>query len=204
LKKISIIFFLFVSAFNYAQRDTSKYDRLEEIIDNDKRYALHNNYLSVGFGLSASNVRDREQSTLGIDYVFHIKREHFQVGFLMSGDRFLSNNNLQAHACYGYRIENEKHNIAFFGGPSFNTGVLPPKYNETDTIPARFYEAIGLYLSASYIHKLTYDIGIGIEGIFEVNSTQVFGGIKASIFFSGAYRGKSKIYNKHVKRKQKR
>lgn len=188
----------------YAQKDTSKYDRLEEVIDLDKRYALHNNYLSAGFGLSYSNVRDKEQSTLGIDYVFHIRREHFQVGFLMSGNEFLSNNNLQGHIGYGYRKENEKYNIAFFGGPSISTGVLPPKYNATDTIPAHFYEAFGFYGSAAYIHKLAYDIGIGLEAIIEVNTTQVFGGVKAVLFFSGAYRGKAKVFNRHVKRRRLR
>lgn len=201
--KYIIIIFCFLQSIAFSQRDTSKYDRLEEIIHRDKRYAIHNNYLSAGFGFAYSSVRDLEQSVIGIDYVFHIKRNHFQAGFLMSGKEFLSNNNLQGHFCYGYRKEDEKRNIAFFGGLSYNTGVLPPIYRETDTVPARFYDAAGIYLSASYIKKMSYDIGFGLEGIIEINSVQVFGGIKAIVFFSGAYRGKAKIYNKHVKRRIK-
>lgn len=196
-----IILICFCNSFSFAQRDTSKYDRLEELIHKDKRYAVHNNYLSAGFGFAYSSVRDLEQSTIGIDYVFHIKRNHFQAGFLMSGKEFLSNNNIQGHFCYGYRIEDERKNVAFFGGLSYNTGILPPVYRVADTLPARFYDAAGLYLSASYIKKLSYDIGFGVEGIIEINTVQVFTGIKAVLFFSGAYRGKAKIYNKHVKRR---
>lgn len=187
----------------FSQKDTSKYNRLDELIQDGKRYAIHNNYLTAGFGFAYSSVRDLEQSMIGIDYVFHIKRHHFQTGFLMSGKEFLSNNNIQGHLCYGYRIEDERKNIAFFGGPSYNTGVLPPVFRTTDTLPARIYDAIGFYASASYVRKITYDIGFGVEGVFEINNIQVFGGIKAILFFSGAYRGKAKIYNKHVKRRVK-
>lgn len=201
--KYLLIFTLLFNGFCFAQRDTSKYNRLDELIQDGKRYAIHNNYLTAGFGFAYSSVRDLEQSMIGIDYVFHIKRHHFQTGFLMSGKEFLSNNNIQGHLCYGYRIENERKNIAFFGGPSYNTGVLPPVFRTTDTLPARIYDAIGFYASASYIRKITYDIGFGVEGVFEINNIQVFGGIKAILFFSGAYRGKAKIYNKHVKRRVK-
>lgn len=197
------IFICFCHALSYAQRDSSKYDRLEELIHKDKRYVVNNNYLTAGFGFAYSTIRDVEQSAIGIDYIFHIKRNHFQIGFLMSGKEFLSNNNIQGHVCYGYRFEDERKNVAVFGGLSYNTGVLPPVLRATDTLPARIYDAAGLYLSASYIKKLSYDIGFGLEGIFEINTIQMFGGIKAILFFSGAYRGKAKIFNRHVKRRIK-
>lgn len=201
LKTKLSIFLLFFGFLGYSQKDTSKYDRLEEILDNGKRYALHNNYLVAGFGYAGSTIRDKEQATLGIDFVFHIKRQHFQAGVLMSGDEFRSNNNLSGHLCYGYRIENEKSNIAFFAGISQNKGAVAGSIRGGDTIPIYYYRNTGLYANVSYIHKLTYDIGIGLEGIIELNQNQIFGGIKAILYFSGAYRGKAKIYNKHVKRK---
>jgi hypothetical protein len=202
LKRIfAILLFLFCLT-GAAQKDTSKYDRREEIISDAKRYRIHNNYLTAGFGYSKSTIRKSEQSTLGIDFNFHIKRQHFQAGILMSGNQFLSNNNLQGHIGYGYRIENEKSNIAFFAGPSYNTGVIDPVFRDTDTIPAHFYDAIGFYANVSYIHKLTYDIGIGLEAILEINKIQALIGIKAVLLFSGSYQGKSRVYNKHVKPKR--
>lgn len=203
LKTTLNILFLCITFFASAQKDTLPFNRKEEIIDKGKRYAFHNNYLTGGFGYSGTKIREREQATLGIDFVFHIKKQHFQAGVLMSGDKFQSNNNLSGHLCYGYRFETRKSNIAFFAGISQNKGVVPPRISEVDTIPVFYYRNTGLYASISYIHKLTYDIGIGLEGIIEVNKTQVFAGIKGIVFFSGSYRGKSKVYNKHVNPKRK-
>ncbi len=203
MKKFLVIFIFFSSLKCFSQKDTSKYDRLEEIIDNDKRYALHNNYLQAGAGFGGSTIRKTEQSSIGIDFVFHIKRQHFQLGFLMSGDKFLANNNLSGHLGYCYRIEDERRNIAFTAGVSQNKGGIAAHLDGTDTIPELLYRNPGIYLSASYIKKLTYDIGIGVELIAELNQTQQFVGIKGVLFFSGAYRGKAKIYNRHVKTKRK-
>ncbi len=196
--------FIILSSFkSFSQRDTSKYDRLEEIIDNDKRYAIHNNYLQAGAGFAGSNLRKGEQSSIGVDFIFHIKRQHFQVGFLMSGDKFLSNNNLSGHFGYCYRIEDEKKNIAFTLGISQNKGAIAAHIDGVDTIAELQYRNTGAYISASYIKKLTYDIGIGIELIGEFNQTQQFFGVKGVLYFSGAYRGKAKIYNRHVKTRRK-
>ncbi len=203
MKNFLVILLILSSFKSFSQRDTSKYDRLEEIIDNDKRYALHNNYLQAGAGFGGSTIRKGEQSFIGIDYVFHIKRQHFQLGFLMSGDKFLSNNNLSGHFGYCYRIENENRNIAFTLGIAQNKGAIAAHIDGQDTIAELQYRNTGAYLSASYIKKITYDIGIGIELFGELNQTQQFFGIKGVLFFSGAYRGKAKIYNRHVKTRRK-
>ena len=204
MKKVLTISLFLICFYTNAQKDTTKYDREEEIISDRKRYRLHNNYLMAGFGYSYSSIRShKEQSTLGIDYVFHIRRHHFQVGVLMSGDQFLENNNLQGHIGYVYRIENEKCNIAFGLGLTRDKGEVPPIARVTDTLPAFFYRNTGIYANVSYIKKLTYDIGIGIEGIFEINKAQTFAGIKGIVFFSGGYRGKAKVHNIHVKPKRK-
>jgi len=164
LKNALTISFLVLSLYISAQKDTTKYDREEEIISDAKRYRIHNNYLMAGFGYSYSSLRKPvEQATLGIDYIFHIKRHHFQAGVLMSGNQFLENNNLQGHLGYVYRIEKEKCNMAFFLGLSRDKGVVPPIERATDTVPAFYYRNTGIYASFSYIKKLTYDIGIGFE-----------------------------------------
>ncbi|MGE0567331.1 MAG: hypothetical protein AB7O73_05225 [Bacteroidia bacterium] len=196
--KIFILLFILLTVRVVGQRD-SIYDREEEILDDGKRYRLHNNYLTFGAGYLGSSIRDKEQPLIGFDFVFHIKRMHFQTGFLMSGDEFLSNNNINGHLGFGYRKENENLNLAFFAGPSYNTGVIPPYVDGADTVPPRLFDAIGFYGSASIIKKITYDIGVGGEFIFEVDKEQVYAGLKVVMFFSGAYRGKAKIYNKHVK-----
>jgi hypothetical protein len=202
LKHFFSILILLCSLGLNAQRDTLPYDRKEEIIVDQKRYAFHNNYVTFGGGFAGSNLRDREQSTLAADFVFHIQRHHFQIGFLMSGDAFLNNNNLSGHLAYCYRIEDERRNIAFSGGLAQNKGQIAAHIGKNgDTIPIFFYRNPGIYLSASYIRKLTYDIGIGGEFFTELNQVQQMVGLKAVVFFSGAYRGKPKLYNRHVRRR---
>lgn len=202
MKKLLLIFFVLTAFSSFSQRDTSKYNRKDEVLDDDKRYAIHNNYLSFGPGVGASNIRNIEQYAIGIDFIFHIRRQHFQLGVLMSGDAFLSNNNLSGHAGYCYRIEDEFRNIAFFAGISQNKGQIPQSFAQNgDTIPQFFYRNTGAYLSASYVKKFAYDIGIGFELFADLNQTQQFVGGKVVFFFSGAYKGKGKLYNRYVKRR---
>lgn len=202
LRKLLLIFTLLNSFICLSQKDTSKYNRKDEILYNEKRYAMHNNYLTFGGGICGSNLRDAEQRVLGADFTFHIMRQHFQIGFLMSGDAFLNNNNLSGHFGYCYRIEDERRNIAFTGGISQNKGQIPSYIDfNGDTIPAFFYRNTGIYLSASYVKKLTFDIGIGVEAFTELNQTQQMYGLKAILFFSGSYRGKSKMFNRYVKKR---
>ena len=204
VRKILIIF-LILNVFNgSSQCDTCKYDRKEEIIDNDKRYAIHNNYLMLGAGLAGSSLHKNEQAPIGIDFIFHIRRVHFQVGVLMSGDQFLNNNNLSGHFGYVYRIEDEKRNITFGGGISQNKGKVSSYIgNHGDTVPDFYYRNTGIYLTAAYYRKITYDIGIGGELFADINRAHQMIGIKGVLFFSGAYRGKARIYNRHVKSHKK-
>jgi len=202
LRLLVLIFLIGLSENYTAQKDTARYDRKEEIIDKGKRYRVHNSYLTFGPGFGSSTLRIQEQSIIGIDFIFHIKRQHFSMGVLMSGNKFLSNNNLGAHIGYGYRKETEKYNFAVFAGPSYNEGIIPPSIVGGDTLPPRLYKAFGVYANIHYIYKLTYDMGIGGELFADFNQTQQFGGIKLIVFFSGAYQGKAKIYNKHVRQRK--
>ncbi len=202
MKNLFAIFLFLFSSPLFSQKDTSKYDRKEEIIDNNKRYRIHNNYLTVGPGFGSSNIRVSEQSIIGLDFNFHIRKQYFQAGILMSGNKFLSNNNLAAHLCYGYRKETNKYNFAFYGGVSYNEGIIPPMIVGGDTISAKLFRTYGFYANIQYIFKITYDIGFGGEAFAEFNKHQAFGGIKFILFFSGAYQGKAKVYNQHVKKKK--
>jgi len=175
------------------------YNRKEEIIHNAKRYRVYNNYLTLGGGFFYSNIRSDLQQAICIDYQFHIRRQQFQIGVMMSGDEFRSNNNIQAHVGYGYRQEKRKSNLAVFGGLTYYNGVVGSK----DSIPIPIlYDGFGGYLSFQAIRKLTYDLGVGLEFMAEVTPQQNMLGIKFIAFFSGAYRGSARNYNPNVRKKQ--
>jgi hypothetical protein len=176
----------------------SGYDRREEILYEGKRYRINNNYLTLGGGMLVSNIRDNDQKVLGADFTFHIKRAHFQTGLMMSGQQFLSNNNVQGHLCYGFRKETERFNLAAFGGISLFTGVRGVKDSAGAVVPM-YYEGAGLYFSAQAITKFAYDMGAGLEMFGDLGHYQSTVGVKLILFFSGAYRGLKQKYNPYVR-----
>jgi hypothetical protein len=173
------------------------YFKKEEIIHNNKRYAIHNNYLTFGAGFLSSNYHSASQKIIGIDYQFHIREQHFQAGALMSGVEFLSDNNKQLHLGYGYRKETGAYNLAFFAGPSYIYGVRT--ISDSNGIRPEIYENFGLYCSLQAVAKLTYDLGIGTELFAEISNGQKMFGFKLIAFFSGAYRGVKRNFNPNVR-----
>lgn len=170
------------------------YNRKEEILYQNKRYRIHNNYLTLGGGFLGSTLREDIQNVVAADYQFHIRRQHFQVGAMMSGEEFLSNNYVQVHLGYGYRIENYNSNFAAFIGPTYFSGVAGKVGQAED-----FFDGYGVYLSVQAVLKVAYDIGLGVEVFGEVNYKQNMAGIKLIAFFSGAYRGVKKKVNPNVR-----
>lgn len=177
------------------------YRKNEEIIFDGKRYRIHNNYVTLGGGVSLSSIRHGQQRTAGADFHFHIRRQYFQTGVLLSGYQFFANNHFQFHACYGYRKESLTSNFAVYGGPTFyQGGELIPGQRE------RYYGGIGLYLSAQAVHKITYDVGAGVEIFADIGfrhgrsgREQALAGVKFIVFFSGSYRGPKRNYNPNVR-----
>ncbi len=209
LSCITRIFFIvvFIASLcnSYAQlTETNRspkppYDRKEEIIVSAKRYRVHNNYLTLGGGFLSSSIRDKGQKNIGIDFQFHIRRQHFQGGVVMSGNEFRSNNNVQAHLGYGYRIEKRSANFAAFGGITYYSGVVATK----DSIPIPIlYDGFGAYVCVQAISKLAYDFGIGAEAFAEINHQQSIVGFRLIAYFSGAYRGPARNYNPNVRPKK--
>jgi hypothetical protein len=205
---LKLIFFIFIFAISTALTAQKKqpslkdpkpaYFRHEEVIQDGKRYRVNNNYLTFGPGFLASSLRKVSQQSISIDYQFHVKREHFQVGVMMSGNTLGSNNNSQIHMGYGYRKESATTNFAFFAGPSYFTGVTGKTDSTGKTTPL-VYTNFGLYLNASMVYKFTYDIGLGAEVFTEISTVQRLFGIKLIAFFSGAYVGPKKNYNPNVR-----
>jgi hypothetical protein len=159
--------------------------------------------LTIGGSFFNSSLRSVGQQGVALDFHFHIRRQYFQTGLAISGNKFLENNQTQARFGYGYRKETAKYNLAFFGGTTFFTGV----YGVADTAGTyrpEFYQGIGIYGCAQVATKVAYDLGIGAEIFAELNYKQSVIGIKILLFFSGAYRGVKKNYNPNVRSENKK
>jgi hypothetical protein len=194
---------VFFSGLSMLAQDSLKkaypeYFRKEEVIYDGKRYRKYNNYLTLGGGFLSSSLRDDVDRAIGGDFHFHIRRQYFQIGALMSGPQFLSNNNVQGHFGAGLRRERSNSNLAIYGGLTYFTGVITVSDSSLGLIP-RYYQGVGAYICAQAMTKLTYDIGAGVEAFAEVSKTQGIIGFKLILFFSGAYVGVKKNYNPNVR-----
>lgn len=206
LHRAYILALLLLTDLIYCQDSLSKkvkepYFRKEEILHNGKRYRKYNSYVTLGGGYLGSSMRDDVQKTVGFDFHFHIRRQYFQTGLQMSGDEFLSNNNVQAHLGYGLRKEKATANYAVFGGITYYTGVIGILDSAQGSVP-KYYQGIGFYASAQAVLKLSYDLGAGMELFGEINQDQTMGGLRFILFFSGSYRGPKKNFNPNVRSEQ--
>ena len=193
MKKAVIIFLFFSFSYCLAQKDTLPFNRKEEIIYDGKRYRKYNDYLTFGAGKAFSDIRKIEQSCLNVDFQFHLTKQYFQLGFFMSGDRFLRNTNVQGHVCYGYRLERELFNFAAFVGPSYSYFVT----GTTDTagvLKVTSHETFGGYICVQGVYKIKYDVGLGLELFADISDKQKMVGARVICYFSGAYRGEKRGY----------
>lgn len=170
------------------------YNRKEEIIYDAKRYRVHNNYLTIGGGVAGSTIRSGSQRCVGGDFNFHIRRQYFQLGALMSGPELMSNNHAHVHVGYGYRWEGKTYNLAGYIGPCYFSGV-----EGTPPAPAMLYSGYGVYGCIQVVNKFVYDIGIGLDMFTEISYKQALYGVRVIAFFSGAYRGVKRNYNPNVR-----
>lgn len=206
IRPFSFIILFFVFCGDILAQDTTvkqgkklDYRPKEEIIYYGKRYRIHNNYLTLGGGFLNSSIRDQSQKCAGADFVFHLREQHLQVGMMMSGDEFLSNNNVQVHLGYGYRRETHSSNLAAYIGPTWFTGVVPYTDPLTGITRPDFYNGYGAYLCLQGVTKLYYDFGLGLELFGDISYKQSTFGFKIIAFFSGAYRGPKKNFNVNVR-----
>ena len=191
LKKILLIILTLSVSFAVAQKDTLPYNRKREVIYDGKRYRFYNNYLTFGGGKAWSDIRDRTQSFINVDFTFHITKEYLGFGILMSGDYFLRNKNLSGHICYGYRIEKDKYNLAGFIGPSYSYFATATK-DTSGLYNVKYNYALGAYLRLQAVYKVKYDVGLGIELFADISDKQKILGAGLVCYFSGAYRGEKR------------
>ncbi len=184
MKRILFVLSLLLSLVSVAQDTKSKPEWKRDTIIGTNRFAIYNNWLSVGAGYAINTNKGREQFTGVVDYNFHIQKHYFQLGVLLSGDYFGSYTTKQAHACYVLRKENTKRNLSYFGGLS-----LSAVYNSGENA---YNNSPGIYGGVQYIRKLTYDVGVGPSVFADIGVKQTIVGIKLDIYFSGAFKGSTK------------
>lgn len=182
-----VCFFPSISLFS--QKRDSVYVPDKTIIINNNKFRVYNNWVSAGAGEGYNFTHYGTQFTLGGDYNFHIKMEYFQLGFFMTGDRFGNYNDYNFHFGYGRRMERKGFNMAGFVGLAYSNG-----YKKVDGVfsASSVYDQGGLYACFQFIKKITYDTGIGPSLFFNINQYQSVGGARLDIYFSGAYKGKTK------------
>lgn len=160
----------------------------EFVIDN-KRFQFYNNWINIGIGA-------QQNLTFGIglgfagsaDFNFHIKREYFQVGAMLTGEHMRAYNNYQIHVGYGKRFEDKDVHVAGFAGISYSTGYG----RDSDSTYNRHYNQPGLYIEGEIVKKISYDIGLGGSLFADWNNEQSMMGARFILYFSGAFRGKKK------------
>ncbi len=194
LRKIIIVLFLALCCpeFSFGQ-DTAVYKQQEnfkrEIIIGDKRFRVYNNWFSGGGGVAGHTANPYMQVVLAVNINFHIKRQYFRLGGMMSGQDFGLWNNYQLHGGWiPYRKETEKYNLAFVGGIAYSTGYkfirAPDVYDNNHP-----YLEWGGYAEVQYIRKIYFDVGIGGAFFVNVNAKNSIIGIRADIFLSSAFKG---------------
>ncbi|HKC68329.1 MAG TPA: hypothetical protein VKG26_08870 [Bacteroidia bacterium] len=164
------------------------FDRKKEIVLQNNRYRIYNNYLSIAVGKCYNSGWKETDLCTAFDFNFHAAKLNFQVGGNLVGPALWNNNCIQLHAGWGYRIERCNYLLAAYGGISFSDGY----YLVSDTLKTRL-TAIGAYAALQAYYKIKFDYGIGISTFFDANAKQTLAGIKLELFFSGAYKGHKKI-----------
>jgi hypothetical protein len=201
MKSLRIIFFVLVMLTGLPKisfgQDTAKYKVQEnfkrEIIINNKRFRVYNNWFSGGGGLGFNTGIPFLQTIIAVNVNFHIRQYYFRLGGMMTGDNFGLWNNYQLHLGYiPLRRETEKYNLAILGGISYLTGYqyvgLDINHNHVYN-NAHPYATVGGYAEIQYIHKIYYDAGIGGAFFLNVCDKNSIIGVRADIYLSGAYKG---------------
>ncbi len=215
--RLSILFFTaigFIAFQSSAQTDTTK--RSDEVIINGKKYKAvdekderakkekhtldstfvinnkklkyFNDWITGGAGWQQNLTYKRNLGFAGgVDFNFHIKQRYFQLGTIISGEKYGFYNSYQFHLGYGKRFEDKDFHFAGFGGLTYTTGFA----KVGDSVYTRPFNGIGLYLQGEVVKKITYDVGIGASLFADWNPEQSMIGLRFILYFSGAYMGKN-------------
>ena len=152
----------------------------------NKKLSYYNNWLTVGGGLNQNLTYKRKAGfSGGLDFNFHIKQHYFQLGTMITGEKFGFYDNYEFHLGYGKRYEDKDIHFAGFAGLSYSTG-----FTKNDSVYINPFTQPGIYAQIEAVKKITYDVGIGAAFFADWNQTQAIFGARFIIYFSGAYKGK--------------
>jgi hypothetical protein len=153
----------------------------------NKKLSYYNNWLTVGGGFQQNLTYRREIGFAGgLDFNFHIKKHYFQMGTMISGEKFGFYDNYEFHLGYGKRYEDKDIHFAGFAGISYSTGFA----KVGDSIYIRPFSVPGVYAQVEAVKKITYDVGVGLAFYLDWNQEQAIFGSRFILYFSGAYKGK--------------
>lgn len=92
------------------------FERKKEIVLQNKRYRIYNNYLSAGVGQCYNSGWQEMQLCTSFDFNFHARKNYFQIGGNLIGPALWDNSCIQLHAGWGYRLERCNYMLAAYGG----------------------------------------------------------------------------------------
>ncbi len=181
---------------------TSGQEKYEEIIIENKIYKPGSNWLSIGAGLSYNFDRVKIERDINVSYHQRIKNHHFNIGYHTSREEsflYISSQRLNdLYLGYGWRWEKQKTQQSLFLGTSYSWGGSF-HHNETTTIDSvtielvpfyRYFVEPGLYVNYCLTYKFYYDLGLSANFFVSANQYYQVAGIRFSVYFSGAYKGK--------------
>lgn len=185
-----------------AAQSTEKSDSIliledeDEVIIGNKLFNKKNHFLTVGSGYGLYMERPEFHSNFGADIHVGIRNHYFTVGYFYTGRKYITESwGLQLndiHIGYGWRKEGIRHNHYAFVGPSLAMGF---QYAYTDTLTGELYDTgfikPGMYAEYQYTFKINYDMGIGLAAYTALSFAYQTAGIKAIIYLSTAYVGKT-------------
>lgn len=156
---------------------------------NNKKLKYYNSWLTAGAGIQQNLTYKRKYGfSGGVDFNFHLSHHYFQLGTVITGEKFGSYDNYNFHFGYGKRFEDKDLHAAAFVGISYSSGYA--KVDSTGRYE-RHYKEPGIYIEGQVIKKLTYDVGVGVSVFGDYNQEQGIVGGRFIIYFSGAYKGKN-------------
>lgn len=164
----------------------------EEVIINDKIYALKANYFTVAEGFSYNFVGNSNEYATFFSYTFNFNKFHIQLSYLLSSENFIIFKSFErcnvAGFTAGKNIETQKYFFSFCCGPSYNFGYYYYGKSTSGVDLYRSFSETGFLLNVDFIYKFFYDFGIGPSITYSRSHYSNVLTICFKLFFSGAYK----------------
>jgi hypothetical protein len=165
-----------------------------EWVEKNKRFRYYNNWLTLGAGVQQNLTYKRSLGFVGgINFNFHIKRNYFQTGLEITGEKFGYYNNYQVHAGYVRRWEDKDYQFSAAAGLSYSKGFQVTN-SDSANYATRSFNQPGLYIAGEVIKKVAFDVGLGAMLFADLNQEQSIIGFRFLVYFSGSYKGKKYLH----------